>query len=190
MFWFGWSLCCIWKSQRIVYVSICCIIIFINIILLLSEFFSPALADGLSLYFEWQQVTSSLQDSSQYSGRFLNDVVLRMVFSRPPKFKSSSSLNKPLGVVLNTPIRIGITVSLMFHGKVTVLVLLFAFFHFLSVVRWISKIHYIVSSLFLGVGVIITRSSLLAGIWWSAFVLKFQRIYTSHSLGQILVGTI
>ena len=29
----------------------------------------PALADGFSLEFEWQQVSSSLQDSSQYSGR-------------------------------------------------------------------------------------------------------------------------
>ena len=33
------------------------------------EFFTSALADGLSLEFEWQQVSSKLQDSSQYSGR-------------------------------------------------------------------------------------------------------------------------
>ena len=39
------------------------------LLLLLLEFFTPALADGLSLEFEWQQVSSSLQDSSQYSGR-------------------------------------------------------------------------------------------------------------------------
>ena len=32
------------------------------------EFFTLALADGLSLEFEWQQVSSSLQDSSQYRG--------------------------------------------------------------------------------------------------------------------------
>ena len=38
------------------------------IILLLWKFFTPALADGPSLEFEWQQVFSSLQDSSQYSG--------------------------------------------------------------------------------------------------------------------------
>ena len=31
------------------------------------EFYTPA--DGFSLEFEWQQVSSSLQDSSQYSGR-------------------------------------------------------------------------------------------------------------------------
>ena len=33
------------------------------------EFFPSVLADGFSLEFEWQQVSSSLQDSSQDSGR-------------------------------------------------------------------------------------------------------------------------
>ena len=33
------------------------------------EFFISALADGLSLGFEWQQVSSSLQETFQYSGR-------------------------------------------------------------------------------------------------------------------------
>ena len=40
------------------------------ILLLFTEFFIPALANGFSLEFEWQQVFSSLQDSSQYSGLF------------------------------------------------------------------------------------------------------------------------
>ena len=39
----------------------------IIIIIIVCEFFIPALADGLSLESEWQQVTSSLRDSSQYS---------------------------------------------------------------------------------------------------------------------------
>ena len=33
------------------------------------EFFTPALADGLPVEFEWWQVSSGLQDSSQYSSR-------------------------------------------------------------------------------------------------------------------------
>ena len=33
------------------------------------ELFTLALAEGFSLESEWQQVSSSLQDSSQYSGR-------------------------------------------------------------------------------------------------------------------------
>ena len=45
---------------------------FIIIIIIIHslEFFTSALADGLSLGIEWQQVSSSLQDSSRYSGRF------------------------------------------------------------------------------------------------------------------------
>ena len=45
------------------------IIIIIIIIIYSLEFSTLALADGFSLEFEWQQVSSSLQDSSQYSGR-------------------------------------------------------------------------------------------------------------------------
>ena len=33
------------------------------------RFFTSASADGFSQEFEWHQVSSSLQDSSQYSGR-------------------------------------------------------------------------------------------------------------------------
>ena len=45
------------------------IIIIIFIISLLWEFFTPTLADGFSPEFEWQQVSLSPQDSSQYSSR-------------------------------------------------------------------------------------------------------------------------
>ena len=41
----------------------------INVVIIIYslEFFTSVLADGLSLEFEWQQVSSSLQDYSQYS---------------------------------------------------------------------------------------------------------------------------
>ena len=42
--------------------------IIIIIIIYELEFFTSALTDSLSLEFEWQQVSSSLQDSSKYSG--------------------------------------------------------------------------------------------------------------------------
>ena len=35
----------------------------------LSEFFTPVLTDSFSLKSEWQQITSGLQDPSQYSSR-------------------------------------------------------------------------------------------------------------------------
>ena len=38
-----------------------------NLLVTSSEFFTSALADGLSLKVKWQQVSLSLQDSSQYS---------------------------------------------------------------------------------------------------------------------------
>ena len=44
-------------------------IIIIIIIIYSLDFFISVLADGLLLETEWQQVSSSLQDSSQYSGR-------------------------------------------------------------------------------------------------------------------------
>ena len=51
-------------------INIIIIIIIINIIIINSEeIFMSAVADGFSLESEWQQVSSSLQDSSQYSGR-------------------------------------------------------------------------------------------------------------------------
>ena len=45
--------------------------VWINIIIYSLEFFTSDLADCLSLEFEWLQVSSSLQDSSQHSDRFI-----------------------------------------------------------------------------------------------------------------------
>ena len=44
-------------------------IIIIIIILLLFKFFIPALVDGFSREFEWQQVLSNYWNSPRYSGR-------------------------------------------------------------------------------------------------------------------------
>ena len=80
-----------------------------------SEFFTSALADGLSLEFERQQVSSSLHDSSQYSSCSQNAVVL-MVFTRPPTSKPSSPFNNPLVSLPKAPITTGIIVTVMFHS--------------------------------------------------------------------------
>ena len=44
------------------------LLIIIIVIIYSLVFFTSALADGFSLEFEGQQISSSLQDSSQYSG--------------------------------------------------------------------------------------------------------------------------
>ena len=43
--------------------------VFSIIIIVLRVFYTPALLDGFSLESEWQKVSSSVQDKSQYSGR-------------------------------------------------------------------------------------------------------------------------
>ena len=74
------------------------------------------LTDGFSLEFEWQQVSSSLQDSSQYSGRSWQCCSLvslpRLVIS-----ESSSPCTNPLVTILGAPITNGIIVTFMFHNS-------------------------------------------------------------------------
>ena len=48
---------------------ICCWKGLLSLLLLLWEFFTSSLADGLPLKFEWHHVSPSFQDSSQYYGR-------------------------------------------------------------------------------------------------------------------------
>ena len=100
----------------------------------------------------------------------LNKVGVWMVSTRPSTSKSSSPLNNPLVTVPKAPITIGIIITCMFHScffffqfpsKVEVLILLFTFFQFYSVVSRNSNVHNFVSSLFL---LIIIRSGLLAEI--------------------------
>ena len=90
-------------------------------------------------------------------------------------------LVKPLVTVPNAPITIGIIVACMFHSfffqfpsKVEVLIFLFTFFQFYSVVSRDSKVDYFASSLFLLLMIII-KSGLLAGIRWSVCILMSHR---------------
>ena len=84
----------------------------------------------------------------------LNNVVVWMVSTSPSTSKSSSPFCNPLVTVPNAPITIGIIVTCMFHSffqfssKVEVLILLFTFFQFYSVVSRDSKVDYFASSLF------------------------------------------
>ena len=100
-----------------IYISpliICCfsiIIIIIIIIYSLELFFTSAIADGLSQEFEWQQVSSSLQNSL-YSGRSQLGSSLNGLHMSA---KSSSSFSNTLVTVSNAPITIGIIVTFMFH---------------------------------------------------------------------------
>ena len=76
----------------------------------------------------------------------LTNAVVRIVSTRPPTSKSSRPFNNPLVIVPNAPITISTIVTFMFHiffqfsSKVEVLILLFTFFQFYSVVTWDSKV--------------------------------------------------
>ena len=75
----------------------------------------------------------------------LNSAVAKMVSTRPPTSKSSRPFNNSLVTVPRAPITIGIIVTFMFHSffqfscKVEVLISLFTFFQFYSVVSQDSK---------------------------------------------------
>ena len=107
-----------------------------------------------------------------------NYAVVWMVSSRPPTSKSCSSFSNPLVTVPKAPITIGIIVTCRFFffqflSKVEVLILLFTFFQFYSVVSRDSQVDNLAISLFLLL--IIIRSGLLAKIGWSVCMSKPHR---------------
>ena len=82
------------------------------------------LADGLSLEFEWQQVSRTLLRILAV----LNNAIVWMVSARPPTSKSSSPFCNPFVTVPKAPITIGIIVTFMFH----------IFFYSLGISRYLS----------------------------------------------------
>ena len=84
----------------------------------------------------------------------LNNAVVWMVSTRPPTSTSSSPFNNPLVTVPKAPITIGIIVTFMIHSffqfpsRVEVLILLFTFFQFYSVVSRDSSVDNFSNSLF------------------------------------------
>ena len=129
----------------------------------------------------------SLSDIKSPQVSVLNNVVVWIVSTRPPTSKSSSPFNNPLVTVLKAPITIDIIVIRMFHSfffnspsKVEVLILLFTFFQFYSVVNWDSKVDNL--AIFLFLLLIIIRFGLLAGIRWSVCMSKSHKgLYVSFS---------
>ena len=75
--------------------------------IILSEFFTPVLADGLSLEFLSETLLSILAN--------LYNAVVWMDSTCPLIFKSSNSYINPLVTVPKVPITIGITVIFIFH---------------------------------------------------------------------------
>ena len=96
--------------------------------------------------------TSLLSSPGLFSVCCLFSIMLECLHS-PPTFRSSNPFNNPLITVTKAPVTIGIMVIFMFHrffrfpSKVEVLILLFTFFQFYSVVSRDSKVHSFANSL-------------------------------------------
>ena len=139
----------------------CCvfsIIIIIIIIIIIYEFCTPALADGLSRVSEWQQVSSSLQDSSEYYC-WSQQYCSLDGFDSTTDFQFFKSLLQDLRdhservnyncYYLHFHVLLSFLFFLfLFSRKFQVFIYIFAFFYFHSVVHRNGKIHKKANSLF------------------------------------------
>ena len=140
-------------------------------------FFTPVSTDGFSLEFEWWQVSSSLLDSSQYSGWSQQCCCLDSLHPSH-YFQVLQSLYQSFGdCTKNTNYNwynshFHVPQFFQFPIKVEVLIPLFTFFQFYSVVCWDAKVHNSANFLFL---LIIIRSGCLTEIRWFVCISKSQR---------------
>ena len=110
----------------------------------------------------------------------LGNAFIWIVSTRPPISKSSRPFNNSLVIVPKATITIGtnrhfhVPQPFQFSSKVEVLILLFTFLQFYSVVSWDSKVSSI-AILFFFLLLIIIRSVLLAEIRRSACMSKSHR---------------
>ena len=125
---------------------------FIIIIIHSLELFTSALADGFFFfYFTQLWIKQYHYCSTRRMASALNN--LKRV-DMPLKQRHQTKETDPLVTVPNAPITIGIIFTCMFHSffqfpsTVEVLILLFTFFQFYSVVSRDSKVDYFASSLF------------------------------------------
>ena len=117
------------------------------------KFFTSALANGFPMKLDWQQVSSSLQDSSQYSDRsqqcFCLDSLHPSRYFKVLHFLYQSFGDDTKSTNYNWYKRYFHVPQLcQFPSKVQVLIPLFTFFQFYSVVCRDSKVHNSESSLF------------------------------------------
>ena len=78
------------------------------------KFLTRALADGLSLESEWQQVTTGFQDSSQYCGRPQQLFIFDGLYSSSDFFLLER-VSLALGTIPSAPMTTGFTSTFMFH---------------------------------------------------------------------------
>ena len=159
----------------------------IIIISLIWEFFKSALAGGFPQKFEWQQVFSNLQNSSQYSGQTQHSCSLDGLDSAC-YFQVLQLLDQFFGVCTKSSNyfwynwHFHVPQFFQFPSKVQVLGFSLLSINFNMFLAWTAKSTIRQVLVFL---LTITRSGHLAEIWWSVCISK-RRFYASHSPRQIL----
>ena len=144
--------------------------------LLLQSFFASVLADGLSLEFAWQQVSSSFQESSQYSDRSHHFCSLDSL--HPSRyFQVLQSLYQSFGdCTKNTNFywnnhHFHVPQFFPFPSKAQVLNRLFAFLQLYSMVSEDHKVHNSANFFFFSL-FFITKFGRLAEVKWSVCISK------------------
>ena len=126
------------------------------------------------MVFHWRLSDSKLPQVSRTLLSILavfNNAVVWIVSIRSPTSKSSKPFHNPFVTVPKALITIGIIVTFMFHcffqfsSKVEVLISLFTFFQFYSVINRDNKVDNFADFLFFFFLLIIIRSGLLAETW-------------------------
>ena len=141
-----------WSIKRYTFKILKIIIIIIYSLQQTLVVFHFSLSDQNSLQISW--ILFSILAN-------FNRAIVWIVSIHPPNSNNSNFLSNLLGSISNTPFTIGITITLMFSGKVQVFVYPFGFFYFHSVVCWNRKIHSKVCRFFL---LIIITLDLLASM--------------------------
>ena len=93
----------------------------------------------------------------------LSNAVIWLVSIRPPTSKSSRPFYNPWVIELKAPTTIGTIVTFML--QLEVLILLFTFFQFYSVVSWDSKVDNFANSLFFVI-ILLIRVFHISVSWW------------------------
>ena len=157
---------------------ICIIIIVVVIIIIIPLEFSH---QCYVMVFHWSLSDSKSPLVSRTRFRILavlSNAVIWIVSIRPSTSKSPRPFNNPLVIVPKAPITIGIIVTFMFHSFFNSLArsrYISFFSHSFRFILWsagTAKSTVLQISFFL---LIIIRSGLLAGIWWSVCMLKSHR---------------
>ena len=130
------------------------------------------------MVFHWSLSDSKSSQVSRTCLRILavlSNAVIWIVSTRPPTSKSSRPFNNPLVIVPKAPITIGTIITFLFYSffkSLARLRYLSFFSHSFRFIQWSTGTVKLTILQILFILLIIIRSGLLTGIWWSVSILS------------------